>query len=129
MSITVNMKNVKKNQYIIFNTKPKNKIKDLNININNEPINRVMSCKFLGIIVDENISWKQHLNYITKKVAKSIGILCKTRKYLTKKSILNLYYSFVYPLLLYGNIIWGNCSKIHLDKLFKLQKLAIRLIV
>ena len=48
---------------------------------------------------------------------------------MNSKSILNLYYSFVYPLLLYGNIIWGNCAKINLNKLIKLQKLAIRLIM
>ena len=52
----------------------------------------------------------------------------KLRKYLISPSLQALYYSFVYPLLLYGNIIWGNCAKKYLWSVYKIQKWAVRII-
>jgi hypothetical protein len=84
--------------------------------------------KFLGIIVDMELNWKKHIIYTSKKIAKAIGILSKTRPYLDKKTLLQMYYSFIHPYLIYGNVIWGNASKCALWPIFKLQKIAIRMI-
>ena len=84
-----------------------------------------------GFRLGNRIPWqkKPHIAYITNKIAKSIGILTKTRKYLNPKTIHSLYYTFVYPLLLYGNCIWGNAPNSTLWPIFRLQKMAVRLIV
>ena len=63
-----------------------------------------------------------------KKVSKSIGILYKMRKYLPLSALVSLYYSLVYPYLLYCNLCWGNTYETHLKPLFVLQKRAIRVI-
>jgi hypothetical protein len=61
-------------------------------------------------------------------VTKSIGILCKTRKYLNTSCLLKLYYAFIYPNLTYCIEIWGCAYKTNLESLFKQQKKAIRII-
>ena len=55
-------------------------------------------------------------------------IIIKARKYLNKKSLVNLYHSFVFPYLTYCIEIWGNASDIHLDALIKIKKKIVRII-
>ena len=93
--------NIKKTHYIIYSSK--NKIIDDNqqVKINSEPIERVYYTKFLGVFLDSNLNWKRHIEYVSKKISKSIGILCKARKLLNKPTLVNLYYTFVYPYYIY----------------------------
>ena len=72
--------------------------------------------------------WKSHIQLLSSKLAKSVGILNLARKTFTKGTLIKLYYAFIYPLLLYGNIIWGNAPKSTLWPIYKIQKCAIRLI-
>ena len=58
-----------------------------------------------------------------------MGIISKARKYLDQKVLETLYYTMIYPYLLYCNILWGNSSYSTLWPVLKLQKMAIRLIV
>ena len=51
-----------------------------------------------------------------------MGIIIKARKYLNKKSLVNLYHSFAFSYLTYCIEIWGNASDIHLDALIKIKK-------
>ena len=60
--------------------------------------------------------------YIKNKISKAMGIMIKARKYLNRKSLLNLYHAFVFPSLIYCIEIWGNASEVHLDALLKVQK-------
>ena len=84
--------------------------------------------KFLGVILDAKLNWKDHLRYLSKKIAKTIGILGKARKVFDKSTLIGLYYSFIYPLLLYCVINWGNSDQQNIWPVFKLQKMAIRII-
>ena len=121
--------NIDKTHYMVFTLKPKEEIPDLNILINGKKIERVRECKFLGLIIDEKFSWKEHIKYIATKAAKSIGIINKARKFFNKDTLLTLYYAFLYPLLLYGNVAWGNAPTSTLSLLYKVQKTVVRLIL
>ena len=101
---------------------------NLNIKINGESLARVEQSKFLGVIIDAGCTWQPHIQYLSKKIAKSIGILSLARQTLNKKTLIQLYYSFIYPYLLYCNIIWGKAAETHIWPIFKLQKIAIRII-
>ena len=57
---------------------------------------RVESIKFLGVLLDENLSWKDHIKYIENKVAKNIGLLYRAKLFLDKNSLLTLYYSYIH---------------------------------
>ena len=71
----------------------------------NSVISRVESWRFLGVIIDQYISFKQHIQYIAAKTSKNIGLAYRIRRYINIKII--LYYSFIYPYLNYCNLIWA----------------------
>jgi hypothetical protein len=123
--------NIKKNHVMVFKNNGKKKSKsstDPKISLNGELLEIVMETKFLGVILDSGLTWKNHIIYTSKKIAKSVGILSKARKYFNSKTLLQLYYSFIYPYLIYCNIIWGNAYLNSLWTIFRLQKIAIRII-
>ena len=120
--------NIKKTQIIIFKAKNKKLHESIDVKLNNEKIKQVKSIKFLGINIDSNLTWKQHINYITKKVSKTTGILYKARHYVSPNILRTLYHALVYPYLHYGNIIWANTYPTRLDKIKKLQKKIIKII-
>ena len=64
--------------------------------INHQVIKRLSSIKFLGILLDENLSWKEHLKLAENEVAKNIGLIYKAKPYLNKDSLLALYFSFLH---------------------------------
>ena len=100
----------------------------ITINVNNTEIKRVKSTKFLGIIIDEGLTWKEHINHISLKISKSIGVLNNLKLILPLKILVDLYNAMILPHLSYCNIVWGNCATYLLQKLFLLQKRAIRAI-
>ena len=67
--------------------------------------------------MDNKINWKRHIDYIAGKVSRAIGMITKARKFLTYESLKTLYYSFVYPFLIYCNHVWGNACSTSLKKL------------
>jgi len=120
--------NIKKSNFIVFKSHKK-KLKTIpNIKLCNNNLQRVDKTKFLGIIIDEHLTWKNHIDYITKKIMKSIGIVCRIRFFINQPLLRMLYNSLIYPYLHYGNIIWANNYPTRLDKILKLQKKALRII-
>lgn len=79
-------------------------------------------------MVDEHLNWKTHINNIEKKIAKNIGILSKVAYLLPANVLKNLYYTLIYPYLAYCNVCWASTYPTSLDRLFKLQKRAVRVI-
>ena len=63
--------------------------------INNQVIKRQSSVKFLGILLNENLSWKEHLKLMENKTARNIGLIYNTKPYLNKDSLLALYFSYI----------------------------------
>ena len=98
------------------------------LNLNNSEIARTESIKFLGVLLDENQSWKAHIKYIENKISKNIGILFKARPFLNKKSLLSLYYSHIHGYINYGSVSWGSTCKTNLKKINSQQKHALCII-
>jgi hypothetical protein len=113
---------------MVFGEKRGREENTLDTIINGEKIEVVSQTKFLGIILDTDLSWKFHLSHLSKKLSKSVGILSRARRFLNKTTLTQLYYSFLYPYLTYCNIIWGNASQTLLWPIFRAQKRAIRII-
>ena len=93
-----------------------------------EVIGVVPHGKFLGLIIDSNLNFNDHIIHICKKVSKSVGIFHKLGCDLPQYVLINLYYAFVYPYLLYCNIVWGGTYSACLSPLRVLQKRIVRLI-
>ena len=96
--------------------------------INGINIKRETTMKFLGILLDENITWRNHIASIESKVSKNLGILYKARTYLNINSTKQLYFSFIHSYLSYGNIAWASTNKSKLNTLHRRQKHASRII-
>ena len=84
--------------------------------------------KFLGVIIDNKLSRKEHIFYVSGKVARGIGIISKVRKYPNKSTLLDLYCSVIFPYLTYCNQVWGLCCQTYKSSLVKLRKRAVQII-
>ena len=98
------------------------------IAINNSNIQHVSNTTFLGVTIDENLTWAPHINIILQKISCAIGILYKIRHFVPLKILLNIYNAIILPHLSYCTLTWGHCAKILLNKLYVLQKRALRAI-
>ena len=89
-------------------------------------MNEKDNIKYLGIIIDSNLNWKKQVKSISIKMKRSIVILSKLRYYVHLDILISLYYSFMYPFLKYGPVVWGNTYPTNINPLFILQKRAVR---
>ena len=76
----------------------------------------------------EKLNWSDHLRYIKNKISKSIGIINKKRTFLDKNTLRNIYFTFLYPYLIFYTKICGNTNDTHLNPIIKIQKKGIRAI-
>jgi hypothetical protein len=121
--------NIGKTHAMIFGKTKKQAYPEPNIYIDGTRLDIVTSTKFLGVILDSELSWKTHINHLSKKIAKSIGIISLARRNLHRKTLIQLYHAFIYPYLSYCVLIWGNSPASTLWPVYKLQKLALRIIM
>ena len=121
--------NIKKSNFIIFLPKGKKcNTENVKININGNEIKRVNFTKFLGIYTDEHLSWAQHIEFLSKKIARNVGILSKLKHFLPMYIMNTLYYSLILSHLHYCTLLWANTYNTCLNKLRILQKKAVRII-
>ena len=69
-----------------------------------------------------------HINHVACKISKNIGIITRAKTFLNKKTIIGLYYTFIYPYLNYCCTVWGTAPVTYLSKLHLLQKRIIRIV-
>ena len=96
------------------------------VNIGNFSLERVNSFKFLGLYLDEKLTFREHCTHVGNKISRSIGIMYRLREYLSLNCLKMLYNSLVYPYLFYCNIIWGGTRTSYLQPILILQKRALR---
>ena len=93
--------NVSKTNFVIFSAKNKH-LKPVTIIINRQAIQQKDYVKYLRVLIDSKLSFKQHITVITKKISRAIGLLYKLRHYVTRKVLIIMYYSLIYPFLIYA---------------------------
>ena len=120
--------NVQKSNYMIFRPRQKRQTFDLDLDINNHKIDHVKEVVFLGVLLDEHLSWTPHISHIAGNISKSIGIINKSCFYLSKFALRTLYYSLVYPFLQYCITVWDSTYSTNLNRIILLQKRIIRII-
>ena len=87
----------------------------------------VNSLRFLGVHVDDRLCFSAHTASICSKISKSIGIFHKLKDYVPLDCLRNLYFSFIFPFVIYCNLIWGGTFKRYIDPIHLLQKKVIRI--
>ena len=119
--------NVDKTVYLLFSGK-KSVSNNNQIYMFDSAISRKTETKFLGLLIDDKLSWKSHTNHIHCKISKLIGLLFRVSDCFTLTALKTLYYSFIYPHFLYGIVFWGGVAKRNFENIFRLQKRAVRML-
>lgn len=119
--------NAKKTNYVIFSIGLKFGGVYDNLHFDIHDVKKVDFVKYVGIIIDCHLSWKEHINSVNDKIVKGYALLKKCF-YLPKNCLLTMYYSFIYPYLIYGIEFWGCACQSYLHKLIVLLKSCVRLI-
>ena len=119
--------NVKKTKFVIFGSRHKlARNQDTPLYINREQIERVKSMKYLGMMLDDQLTFEEHIDYIQSKTVQKLGILRKSRDFLDRNTSILLYKSLVLPHFDYCDTVYGVSADINLQKLQKLQNSACR---
>ena len=115
--------NILKTKYIVFQGK-RSKVIHLDLKIEQEQIECLEHFNFLGLTIQKNLNWTQHINKIATKISRVVGILKNLKSYLPQRTLLTIYFSLLSSHLNYQILSWGY----DLERIFKIQKRAIRII-
>ena len=102
---------------------------NLALKFNNESLHTISGDKILGVFVDNNLTWSIHIKHLTKKIASSVWLLSKIKKFLSQDHRIQFYKSYIQPHIDFCNIVWGSSSESNKHKIFKLQKRACKVIL
>ena len=97
--------NLRKTHYMVFSN-CRNKL-DRRLIINNTAIERVKEARFLGVIIDEKLTWKSHIDAIRTKMSRYLGTLFRIKHVIPKSARLQIYHSFIRSHLNYCSLVWG----------------------
>ena len=118
--------NIAKTKYMVFHTSKRNMIYP-NLKVNNNTIERVTEFNFLGVILHSHMTWNKHINHISMKIARSIGILYRLRNIYPESVLVTIYNTLILPHFHYCLLLWGSVVKEN-HSLHLLQKKAVRII-
>ena len=90
--------------------------------MDNSEIEQVFSAKYLGVIINENLTWSDHIYVLLNKTSKNLGVIRKLSKSLPLDIPHSLYNTLIDPYLQYCNIVWATVNTSSVDKLFRMQK-------
>ena len=124
--------NIKKSNFVLFRTCQKRITTPVNIRLFDNDTGQYVDLdnkgcvKYLGGLIDSHLSWRNHIDYISTKLSKTIGLFAKLRHSVPQHTLITLYWSLIHPYLNYGIIARGQVSL--LNKLLLLQKRVLRFI-
>ena len=119
--------NVKKTKLLLFHKDGLSPL--INIEIDSEVIECVDTFKFLGIFLDQTLSFDWHINQMYARLSKSGFVLRKLSQFIRPQELKVLYFAHIHSILTYGITVWGTLSKkSNLTALYKLQKRLVRIV-
>ena len=119
--------NASKTEYIIFrsNRRPLDTIPK--IKISGKHLVPSKTIKYLGVHLDEHLTWKQHVSFVANKLRRANGAISKLRHYLPLNQLVNVYHAIFSSHIRYACQTWGLCDNTTTHRIQVLQNTAIRL--
>ena len=117
---------VEKTNYVIFSLSQRKGNHSFSLSFGGQPLTQSNVTKFLGVYLDQHLTWKYHINFVCKQIAKSVGVLSRVRFYLSFKTKLMLYYTLIYPYITYCNSTWSSTYVSNLNRIYYLQKQVVQ---
>ncbi len=123
--------NADKTNYLLTETKAVNREDKVNfaIKIQNQEIQRVNSLRYLGVIVDDQLNWREQIAFVRNKIKANIAMLYKIGSFIDINHRKMLYNAFILPHINYCLPIWGIGYISHYRKLVTAQNTAVRSLV
>ena len=119
--------NVSKSCFIVFTgNRRRYDPESFKVLLNNNKLTQVKSTKFLGVLIDENLSWNQHVELVVSKISKGAGLIFKLKQSLPRYALITLYNSLILPYLNYCTMIWAANNSCRLNKILLVQKKVVR---
>ena len=119
--------NVSKSNYVLFsNCNSRITTNQLSLQITGGVIQHTTCMKFLGLHIDQNLTWDEHIKVCQSRLSSARYAINKVRRLVPMHALKNIYYTLVYPHLIYGIVLWGNTFETHLKKLVISQKKIVR---
>ena len=106
--------------------KKRTKMTNIRLYVDHYPIELKNSIKCLGIHLDRELSWKNHIDYLAEKLSKVCGMIYKLRPYVPLSTLRIVYYSMFHSHIQYSLLNWGRAAKSHFHKLSILQNKILR---
>ena len=101
--------NISKCNFVIFgNSRRLKLVNDVSLKVNSTAIDRSDSFKYLGVVINQTMSWSEHIDSITTKINQRIGMIKRIRHLLSLHAKLTLYNCLIIPLFDYGDTVWGD---------------------
>ena len=104
--------NESKTNFIVFHTKSNKPPDDFRISLNSIDLKRVTNTKFLGVKIQENLSWKTHIDFICDRVSRTTGVLARLKHFLPKHALLLIFNSLCVSHMTYAITVWGAAPKL-----------------
>ena len=121
--------NTKKSTVMLIGTRQRLHYHDkITITTGDDIIKQCYSSKILGVELDCNINWKEHINFIAQKISKKLGLLKRLKQFLSPDLLNIVYLSLIQSQFDYCITVWGACSQYLIDSLQRLQNRAARII-
>ena len=122
--------NTQKTQFMVLSKRGRDKeVEKLQIKVNGEVLRKCDNVKFLGVIVDRQLSSRDHVEAVERKCLGGLAQLHKVKDALPTRLRKLLYQSLILPHLDYCAIVWAECSEVDADRVQRLQNRGIRLIL
>ena len=137
--------NIAKTEVVLSGTGARlTQLENFRVSIGRYQQQRVTEYKYLGVDLDATLSWKSHVTFITSKVRKGLGLLCRVRDdltanaanliykafiYLTANAANLIYKAFILLILDYCDSVWACCNRGHINRLERLQNRAGRIVM
>ena len=118
--------NIDKTKYMIFSLK--DKPPDLRLEIGNSLIQRTNVQKFLGIYIDDRLTFRDHVNKICAKMSQRVGIMRRLRVFLPRDILKQLFYTFIYSRFTYGITCYGSAYLNQIQRIKKVINRSLKLV-
>jgi dimeric dUTPase (all-alpha-NTP-PPase superfamily) len=102
--------------------------RSLSLTFRGNTVERVNTFRFLGQVIDEELKFKQHIEHVRNKITPMIYAIKRIRGQVSKSILYTLYYAYIYCHLIFMSPLWGNADTDSINRLFVLQKKAIKII-
>ena len=100
---------------------------EFRVSINETSFEKCDRYKYLGVVIDNKLNWKAHVEHISSKVSKACGVLAKLRHCLSSNVLVEIYHALIHSYLRYGILTWGTASDAAIKPLQTLINRAIRI--